>query len=134
MKRAQGLPISTIVIAAISVLVLIMLIIFFTGGFSKIFKQTNTVTNIVEADITAAQTKCTTWCSQAQNLDADGQKKSSYCTRAQGIDINGDGTKLDTGSDEAGLTNSCKQANDNDDYLCCNQAPINTPCSGVSCT
>ena len=130
MKRAQGLPLTTIVIAVISFVVLFIVIIFFTGGFGKIFGQAKAAIGSVEADVSAAQTKCSQWCLQAQNLDSAAQKKSAWCTRVQGIDTDGDGKLNDKGTDE---TISCTYTNDGDEKLCCDQSPILSSCPGVAC-
>ncbi|MFH0868664.1 MAG: hypothetical protein V1839_00380 [archaeon] len=150
MKKAQGLPISTIVIAAVCVLVLVVLVIFFSGGFSKINKQASAASNIVEADLTAQQTKCAQWCSQAQNMVPDKQKASSFCKDAK-LDIDGDGNigmwpvtgGLISGSTTCGKPNlvvggdySCKSTTATplkEKHLSCEISPFNVNCPGVSC-
>lgn len=107
---------TTIVIAVISFVVLFIVIIFFTGGFGKIFGQAKAAIGSVEADVSAAQTKCSQWCLQAQNLGSTNHAKSSWCTKTQPIDNSGDGI---IGTDEK--------------YKCADTT-INAVCPGVTCT
>jgi predicted PurR-regulated permease PerM len=44
-KRTQGLPLNTIVLAIIAIVVLVFLILIFTGGIGKFIGQTNQVTS-----------------------------------------------------------------------------------------
>ncbi|RDD52292.1 hypothetical protein BA065_02505 [Nanoarchaeota archaeon NZ13-N] len=68
--KGQGLPFSTIVLAIISVLILVLIVFFVTGGFSRIFPAT---TQYIVSDIQTARTKC-------QQLLADAQLKLSAST------------------------------------------------------
>jgi predicted PurR-regulated permease PerM len=43
-KRTQGLPINTIILAIIAIVVLVFLILIFTGGIGKFVSQTNQIT------------------------------------------------------------------------------------------
>ncbi|RIB35459.1 MAG: hypothetical protein BXU00_01700 [Candidatus Nanoclepta minutus] len=68
--KGQGLPFSTIVLAIISVLILVLIVFFVTGGFSRIFPAT---TQYIVTDIQTARTKC-------QQLLADAQLRLSAST------------------------------------------------------
>ncbi len=110
MKKAQGLPITTIVLAIIGLLVLFVLIAFFTGTFSKVGGQAREAAGSTEdVKLNNAQTKCAQWCLQMQGYAADAQKSvSAYCK-----------TTIPLGS---GATAT-------DDY--CWKAPIYSPCDGA---
>lgn len=82
--RGQGLPISTIVLAAIAVLVLVILVAFTTGSLNKLFTSTQTISGSVTPDEVASfRIGCEQACFQAKQL-ADTQTKftnSDYCSR-----------------------------------------------------
>jgi len=61
--RSQGLPFSTIVLAVISILILVLVVFFVTGGFSKLFPITQRYT---VTSIEAARAECLKLLSQAQ--------------------------------------------------------------------
>lgn len=82
--RGQGLPISTIVLAAIAVLVLVIIIGFTTGSLNKLFRSAQTISGSVTPDEVASfRIGCEQACFQAKQL-ADTQtkfKNSDYCSR-----------------------------------------------------
>lgn len=78
-----------IVLALIALVVIVIVFAYFTGTFGKIFKQTATLQETVQADVTSAQTKCAQYCIAAQN--ADDWKTSDFCTKQFEIDENIDG-------------------------------------------
>jgi len=93
-KKAQGLPLEVIVIAAIAVLVLLLIIIFATGSFGGLFAKTNTIVQgTSDEQITVAQSKCARLCTQIQSTSSrEVLKFSGYCSRTFPIDTNADGT------------------------------------------
>ncbi|HIH14159.1 MAG TPA: hypothetical protein HA224_02795 [Nanoarchaeota archaeon] len=80
-KKAQGLPISTIVLIVIGLLVLFIIIAFFTGAFSKVSGNVKTAAgDSGEVQISQSQTRCAQWCLQMQGHTDDATKLvSSYC-------------------------------------------------------
>lgn len=93
-KKAQGISISFIVIAAIAALVLVLVIAFATGGlgkfFGNIFKAGGGGES--ETDIKLAQTDCESYCNNAKTGSYGAWASSSYCSKQFGIDMDGDGT------------------------------------------
>mgnify|MGYP001318981788 CR=1 FL=1 len=83
LKRGQGLPLETIVVAAIAVLVLVVIILFATGSFAKLFGSQKVLTEQVTPDqLTSFKIGCEQACFQVKQLakNADDFKASSYCT------------------------------------------------------
>jgi len=97
--KGQGLPLSFIVIAAISALVLILVVAFTVGGLGGFFKQITIVGGGEE--LSAVQTACSTACTNAQTTATtlDAFKRSDYCRRTFAVDLNKDGKtdKAETG-------------------------------------
>lgn len=99
MAKAQGLPLSFIVLAAISALVLILVIAFTIGGLGGFFRQI-TIAGGVQ-DLSTVQTACKSACDRLLPGITETQFKSSdYCTRTYTVDLNVN-NKFDTG--ESGL-------------------------------
>ncbi len=135
-KKAQGLPISTIVLIVISLLVLFVIIAFFAGAFGKVGSNVKTASgSSVDSQIATAQAKCAQWCQQAASVtDAIGQQNTAYCKKAQWIDKNSNGAVEDTGADESGVVTACKnKEGDGDELLCCWQDPILVQCAIPKC-
>jgi hypothetical protein len=98
--KGQGLPLSFIVIAAISALVLILVIAFTIGGLGGFFKQITIAGG--GSDLSTVQSACQNACNTAQLSTSSAQFKSSdYCTKTYAIDLNKDG-KITSGN-ETGL-------------------------------
>ncbi len=91
MKRAQGLPISTIVLAIIGLLVLFMIIAFFTGAFGKVGSNVREAAgNTADVQISNAQNKCAQWCLQLDGLTTDDSKRAAaYCSKTQTVTVAG---------------------------------------------
>ncbi len=99
MEKGQGLPLSFIVIAAISALVLILVIAFTIGGLGGFFKQ---IVAPAPEELGTVQVACNSYCSQLAGAITSNQfNTSSFCTKTFAIDISKDG-KIDT-TTEAGL-------------------------------
>ncbi|MEK6923491.1 MAG: hypothetical protein AABW84_02260 [Nanoarchaeota archaeon] len=98
MKRGQGLPLNTIILAILALLVLVFVVLFATGAFENLFGQTKTIAEATEADIVAAQTKCSQWCLQAQGSSTKlAWISSNFCTETPLLLADAD----DDGKDEA---------------------------------
>lgn len=83
MVRNQGLPFSTIVLAIISVLVLVIIVLFFTGAFSRIGPS---VTKTAPDTVTQAQAACQEyWSAAEQSTSTEMFLSSQYCTAAFNI-------------------------------------------------
>lgn len=79
MKKAQGLPITTIVLIVIVLIVLIAVALFFFSGFDKATEQTDPSINIAKC-----QARCATAKSLASKLDNSNvdhvKDKSGFCS------------------------------------------------------
>jgi hypothetical protein len=97
--KGQGLPLSFIVIAAISVLILVIIVAVTIGPGGGLLKQL--VTPAPE-ELSTVQVACNTYCSQLVSATTGSQFQASpFCTKTFAIDINKDG-KINS-TDEAGL-------------------------------
>ena len=88
-KRAQGLSLSFIVVAAIAALVLVIVIAFTMGGLGGFFKKMTGVSEEAAegTDVATAQSTCATLCMQAQGITSPARwKTTTYCTREFLID------------------------------------------------
>ena len=125
-KKAQGLPLNLIVLAAIAALVLVLGISFTVGGsgafFGKIYKGGQTA---VGDDLTVVKSACTAACDQAKLTTTDAAyKTSTYCTRTFNVDVNSDGKTADVGV--AGAAGFVQEIG-----LNCGDAPISTVCENL---
>ena len=95
MAKAQGLPLSFIVLAAISVLVLILIVAFTVGGLGSFFKQITIVGGGGKGEeLSVVQTACTTNCQKLQadpTLTLQKFKGSDYCKKTFAVDLDKDG-------------------------------------------
>jgi len=94
-KRFQGLPMNTIVLAAIAVLVLLLIVGFTTGGLSKLFGGISQ--QVSQTNIQSARTTCQQLCAQLKQMAATGElttdtaEKSAYAQQVFYWDLNKDG-------------------------------------------
>ena len=104
MQKGQGLPLSFIVIAAISALVLILVIAFTIGGLGGFFRQ---IISPAPEDLSVVQSACRSFCDQLVTVSTATQfRGSTYCTKTYAVDLNDDGdinTDVAAGKIEAGL-------------------------------
>ena len=118
-KKGQGgLSMDTIIIAVIAIIVLLLIVTFFTGGMATVFGKIRNVFSGGTAgyDIDLAKNNCQDYCTRAQGLATDDDKKTStYCTYAFKIDDDKNG-KID----------------DKESYRYCKGSVIDAPCPGVS--
>ena len=78
-KKAQGISISFIVVAAIAALVLVLVIAFTTGGLGKLFGGITQSTQGTE--LTKAQTDCTKYCNDSIiGISCNGVFQDAYGT------------------------------------------------------
>ncbi len=95
--KGQGLPLSFIVIAAISALVLILVVAFTIGGLGGFFKQITIAGG--GSELSTVQSACQNACNTAQLSTSLAQFKSSdYCSKTYAIDLNKDG-KIASGNE-----------------------------------
>lgn len=87
-KRAQGLPLSFIVLAAISVLILVIIVAFTVGGAGSFFRQ---IIGVAPQEIDATRDACRSNCDRLTTITGTGQwTSSSYCSKTYALDIDGD--------------------------------------------
>ncbi len=121
-KRKAQISSQMIVYLAIALIVLVLIVVFATGGFSNLFSG---ITSTGQDDIGLAKSQCVIACNKAKTEvsigGTDAWSTSSYCTWSDDIDVSGDG-KVE-GESEIGLK--------------CYNDPISTNCSvvvdGVTC-
>ena len=115
-KKAQGLPLNFIVLAAIAVLILVLVVAFVVGGGGGLLGQ------LFQSGPTAKETivnNCRTDCNKLQVISSTTQyTMSSYCSKTYAIDLDGNG-KID---------NLNKAGNDERSFKCWNSN------IGVDCT
>ena len=101
MQKGQGLPLSFIVIAAISALVLILVIAFTIGGLGGFFRQ---IISPAPEDLSVVQSACRSFCDQLVTVSTATQfRGSTYCTKTYAVDLNDDGSISTSNPQEAGL-------------------------------
>jgi len=131
-KKAQGLPLNFIVLAAIAALVLILIIAFTVGGgapfLSRIFKSGTTA---VGDEIETVKTTCTNLCTQAQTISTTGAwKGTSFCSRTFNVDLDKDGKLGGYSSTGAVLAGGdYNSARSKEKNIKCSEAPISVSCS-----
>ena len=114
-RGATELSMNTIVLAIIAIIVLLLIVTFFTGGLSTIFGKIRNVFSGSTAgyDVDLAKANCQAYCERAKLLDTDDAKRgSTFCT--QKFDI-------------------VKTAGSNPVPVFCDQSPISINCLGVTC-
>jgi hypothetical protein len=110
-KRGQGgLSMNTIIIAIIGIIVLLLIVTFFTGGMSTVFSKIQGVFSGGTAgyDLDLAQANCKAYCQRAQTTGTNPQPNSIYCQ--QTFDI----------TDTQGNVQQDKH---------CSETPIGIPCT-----
>ena len=68
--KGQGLPINTIILIAVGLLILVLMIVFVTGGFKGLAPATS------NNGLSTYQSECTSYCSEAQST---GQPPQQFC-------------------------------------------------------
>ncbi|MBI2040828.1 MAG: hypothetical protein HYT16_01875 [DPANN group archaeon] len=122
-KKAQGLPLTTIAIAILVILTLVVVALFVTGGFSRVFGAGAKVTSGGAGSVDADRAACQSFCTQAlQSPTAAIFKNSGYCKKVLKADLNKD-NKID-GTVTGGVT---------ENNFRCWDAPVEYPV-GIDCT
>jgi|SRR3989344_3401092 len=114
-KGDVGLSTNTIIIAIVGIIVLLLVVTFFTGGMATVINKIRGVFGGGTAgfDIDLAKANCQAYCERAKLLDTDEAKQgSTFCT--QKFDI-------------------VKTAGSNPVPVFCDQSPISINCLGVTC-
>lgn len=88
-KKAQGLPLSFIVIAAIAALILVIVVAFTIGGLGGLFRQ---ILAPAPIEVDTVRTACQASCDSLTTISSDiAFTGSKYCTKTYAIDVDGDG-------------------------------------------
>ncbi len=92
-KKAQGLPLNTIIVAILVIVVLIVVLVFFLGGMGGMSTKIKSIFFGATAgvDKSLAIEYCRQYCIQAESLSESLQKSSMYCKKYFHIDEDGDG-------------------------------------------
>lgn len=81
-RKAQGLPLTTIAIAILVFLTLVVVVLFATGSFGKLFGTGAKLTSAAGGEVGADQATCNSLCSSALQLPSkDNFKTSGYCKK-----------------------------------------------------
>ena len=93
MKKGQGLSLDMVVIAVIVLVVLFVIIAFFSGGFTAIAEKIGKIFKGGIDDRAVSIQLCKTHCLTVKGyeLGSSQQTSSSYCTARFNIDKNNDG-------------------------------------------
>jgi len=114
-KKAQGISLTFIVIAALAVLVLVLVASFTVGGLGGFFSRLTQAgqETVGESDLTLAKSTCTSLCAEARSVTNPGQwSNTNYCRRTYAFDLDQDGT---VESEETGV--NCWEAPVSEDCL-----------------
>lgn len=85
LKRGQGLPLETIIIAALAVLVLVIVLLFATGAWSRLIAGEKIIEQAATPEqIAGFRLGCENACFQAKQLadNPNEWKVSDYCTKS----------------------------------------------------
>ncbi len=112
-KGATELSMNTIILAIIAIIVLLLIVTFFTGGLSTIFGKIRDVFKGGTAgyDIDLAKAQCQAYCERAKLSKEVSQPTSTYCTQEFDIlknDGSGDTEKQSCGNAGSRIFTSCK--------------------------
>jgi len=129
-KRTQGLPLNTIILAIIAIVVLVFLVLIFTGGIGKFVGQTNQVSGANQT----ISAQCSEYASSIQNsmgtsIDPNAQLQmlanSQYVSSNCSIYFQYSFTLYNGSEVECGLgSNACIMVNSNQGSSC-------TPPNGI---
>jgi len=113
MKKGQGLPLNTIVIAILVIIVLVLVVTFFLGGFAGLTTKIRGIFfgTTAGTSVTLAVQQCQIYCENAQLLPTDILKKNSPYCKPMEIDEDGDG-KTDYKSKCSDLGIPCPKVED----------------------
>ncbi|MBI2040827.1 MAG: hypothetical protein HYT16_01870 [DPANN group archaeon] len=112
-RKAQGLPLTTIAIAILVFLTLVVVVLFATGSFGRLFGTGAKLTSAAGGEVGADQATCNSLCSTALQLPSTANfKASGYCAKVM---------KYDTSVPKDGVL----------DNVNCWQGPVAITCSGT---
>ena len=131
-KRAQGISLHFIVIAAIAVLVLVLIVAFTVGGLGTFFRQ---MLGSGTTDLQTVQSNCQVNCNQLGTVTSKTSWNSgTYCTKTYNLDIDGDGKvggyaeRARQGTTDEGPKIYDKSGDDVEVGIHCWQKPISISC------
>lgn len=93
-KKAQGIPMETVIIAIIVLVVLVVIIAFFVGGTSTVIQKVKQLFGgaTTGTDMQTATQFCQQYCDQLVQSGKDqGDKNDAYCYKWFNIDTTGSG-------------------------------------------
>lgn len=94
-KRAQGIPMETVIIAIIVLVVLVVIIAFFVGGTSTVIDKIRGIFGATKGeDLAIVKQGCENFCEQAVNAGIPASQ-AKFCTYKFKLDTNND-NKADT--------------------------------------
>jgi len=92
-KKAQGLPMDTIIIAILILVVLVVIVAYFLGGFGQVGERISSIFNPHSAySLAEAKTLCSTKCEKLNAVDdPESLLRSRFCGTSMTVDRDGDG-------------------------------------------
>lgn len=92
-KKAQGIPMETVIIAIIVLVVLVVIIAFFVGGTSTVVQKVKQLFGGATAgtDVQTATQFCQQYCDQ-RVASGNTARDDAYCTKSFYIDTTGSGS------------------------------------------
>lgn len=108
MKNKRGateLSMNTIILAIIAIIVLLLIVTFFTGGLSTVFGKIRDVFKGGTAgyDVDLAKAQCQSYCERAKLLSNDQWGTSTFCSQKFNI-AGADGSTSEKGCRELGVS------------------------------
>ncbi|MEK6856464.1 MAG: hypothetical protein AABX49_00455 [Nanoarchaeota archaeon] len=100
-RGATELSMNTIIMAIIAIIVLLLIVTFFTGGLSTVFGKIRDVFKGGTAgyDVDLAKAQCQSYCERAKLLSNDQWETSTYCSQGFELDSNKDGS-IESGEED----------------------------------
>jgi len=137
-KRGQGMPMNTVIIGILVLIVLIVIIAFFTGGAGTVIDKVKSIFGMATKaqDYTMAVKSCEEYCTQAKDLQASTNPNtvvgSAYCTSWFKLDVivPKDGN-LDKDQKGEPIHYYCGSVHSLQDSA--TTSTLNIPCAGVVC-
>ena len=90
-KKGQGISMTYIVIAALALIVLIVIFLFFTGGMERMFEKITKTTDSAGQEFALLISQCKIYCSTENKPAWDGFKKEEYSSGCSDASLLGAG-------------------------------------------
>ncbi len=148
-KKAQGLPMNTVIIAILVIVVLVILIAFFLSGTSSLVSKAKQALGfgIKGTDLPLARASCEQYCENARTLPVDQRLDSAYCNTWFYLDLDHNGEADENREGEAfhyycgaeslkgnaATSDGKKDADSGRNYPIVGRKTIGVACGGILC-